>query len=342
MLNGQYAIDIKTSATISQTQQTLQTIRSVKGFDPSELVTRYGDLKEGKVTLVFKADALLAWARLYWPDFCISSKSFAFDPNTAKGVAVIFRNQEDSRPIVETEAYRTKSQYERFLQRENPGMPLSGDEKGYFEWAQKAAVSKALLYAGFGLTADFVGDVPESIAANAGQQSNTSLDSEVSNVISMMSHANVKEHEEPAAEPLEVPEGQQRAGQPEPDEPTGANDIAEPAGQEQATPAAADEKAVPETMDQEIGETPVQEAAVEEKPKRMSAKRANATVFISEKYPDGITIGELYETSAHFVRWLSKDLANCGGDEEIYKAVSYIIKKSDEQAAGERSQESED
>lgn len=298
------------------TKKLVDKIRKVDEFNPNELVTQYGDLNNGTKTLVFKNRALVIWIRLYWPNCCLIQKSERHESNIAKGIAEIYMNPSDTNPIARAEVYRSKTQYLNFMNRQNPEMPLVENTTGHYEWAMTYALSKAIMLAGFGLTADFIEELPEYIK----DQAEEPIEADVEQIIEK-----INELDETDVEQEVAVVAQQDDVAIDSNIQSECNDTSTPPeDNEQAT------SELPSISDVAAEKDEVQVASSNNKIKRMTEKRAREMVFKSEKYPDGIKLGELFLQNPHFVHWLSKDKENCHGDGDIYRAVICLVKNAEQ------------
>lgn len=121
----------------------------VEGFNPEEYVQEYTNTQGEKLTrLPFNAQ--LHWFQLKYPEGKI-----AVETRPGKGIIIakarIYADRKD--PI---EAYIAEGESSRGP---SPDMPSVNPRN----WAQTAAISTALRYAGFGIECDLSGDEPETI-----------------------------------------------------------------------------------------------------------------------------------------------------------------------------------
>jgi len=129
------------------------TINSVEGFDPAVFAVEYTDLNTSETRKRLPVMAQLAWFRLKYPEGRIAVTAIAQSDHFVAH-ARVYGNYQD--PV---DCFLAEASVSRAPSAEKPGVSPR-------EWAETAAVGRALRNAGFGLQFDAAGDAFDTPAVD--------------------------------------------------------------------------------------------------------------------------------------------------------------------------------
>ena len=119
-------------------------INKVEGFDVEALAEKYHNLSEDKTMWHLPVKAQKAWFLMKYPNGRLQTEIISYSKEEAVVKASIYRDYNETIPVAEAISVKTVT---------------IGSSISILEWAETAAIGRALVNAGFGLQFDHAGDL---------------------------------------------------------------------------------------------------------------------------------------------------------------------------------------
>lgn len=119
-------------------------INKVEGFDVEALAEKYHNLLEDKTMWRLPVKAQKAWFLMKYPNGRLQTEIISYSKEEAVVKASIYRDYNETIPVAEAISVKTVT---------------IGSSISILEWAETAAIGRALVNAGFGLQFDHAGDL---------------------------------------------------------------------------------------------------------------------------------------------------------------------------------------